>query len=52
MMTLYDWIDSMIPFPDEFIFIKYILLSVMVIILSSVALDFFCSIFFAIFRKR
>lgn len=46
-----DWLDEILVFPSDFEFIKYLLLSVIVVISVSLAYGFFAGTFSAIFKR-
>lgn len=52
MTDLIEWVNQFISFPPEFQFVQYLLVATILLILLIVTLDFFASIFFAIFKRR
>ncbi len=47
-----QWVTQFIDFPYEFQFILYILVSAILLVLLIIAIDFFGSLFLAIFNRR
>lgn len=48
---IFDFLDNFIVFPDDFLFMKYLVGSVIIILFTYITISFFISIFLAIFRK-
>ena len=47
-----EWLDSLIVFPAEYLFIKYIVVGVLLVVCVSLAYGFMTSTFSAIFNRR
>lgn len=51
-MNLIEWIQGFINFPDKYEFLLYLAGTAVLLLLLIITIDFFCSIFFAIFKRR
>lgn len=50
--SLIEWLDTLISFPEDYLFIKYIVLGVVVIVAVSLSYGLIISIFSSIFNRR
>lgn len=52
MISIVDWISEFIAFPTKYEFLLYVAAVSVLLILFIVTLDFFASLFFAIFSRK
>ncbi len=52
MTNIVDWVNQFLQIPSQYEFILYLAAASVLLILFIVTLDFFCSLFMAIFSRR
>lgn len=50
--SIIDFITGLIDYPPQYEFLLYLGATALLLIVFILAIDFFCSIFFAIFKRR